>query len=246
LRHFCFTLILAGWAGLALPASGADQPQRYSSVVRPDFRTGKLVRSMVVVSKPMAARKVEETVVRPRPVNEPEPAAQPAATGIDEAVERIAAQHSLPPQLIHSVIKVESNYNPYAVSNKGALGLMQLIPQTARRFGVNNVFNPEENIQGGAKYLRYLLDLFDGNYPLALAAYNAGEGAVAKFGGIPPYAQTQNYVLQVHKQLEAAKKAAGSKQPAVAAPKPVEAKESGPAHIVEERQPDGTVRYVSR
>jgi len=202
--------MLAGWAGLALPASGADQPQRYSSVVRPDFRTGKLVRSMVVVPKPMAAKKVEETIVLPHVVTtgEPPAEAQPAFTGIDAAVERIAAQHALPPQLIHSVIKVESNYNPYAVSNKGAQGLMQLIPETARRFGVSNVFNPEENIQGGARYLRYLLDLFHGDYPLALAAYNAGEGAVAKHGGIPPYSQTQNYVVQVRKQLEAAKKAA--------------------------------------
>ena len=87
---------------------------------------------------------------------------------------RIAAEHSLPPQLIHSVIKVESNYNPYAISSKGALGLMQLIPATARRFGVKNVFNPVENIQGGAKYLRYLLDLFDGNYPAGAGGLQCG------------------------------------------------------------------------
>jgi soluble lytic murein transglycosylase-like protein len=122
---------------------------------------------------------------------------------------------------------------------------MQLIPQTARRFGVVNVFNPVENIQGGAKYLRYLLDLYEGNYPLALAAYNAGEAAVAKYGGIPPYAETQNYVIQIGKQLEAAKKAA-SKPVAAAPPKSVETKDAGPAHIVEEVQPDGSVRYVSR
>jgi soluble lytic murein transglycosylase-like protein len=170
--------------------------------------------------------------------------AVPGPTGIDEAVERIASEQSLPPQLIHSVIKVESNYNPYAVSNKGAQGLMQLIPDTARRFGVNNAFNPIENIQGGAKYLRYLLDLYGGNYPLALAAYNAGEKAVAKYGGIPPYAETQNYVVQVRKRLEAVKKAAAAKQPA---PAPVaEPKGDGPSRIVEEKQPDGSVRYVSR
>jgi soluble lytic murein transglycosylase-like protein len=75
--------------------------------------------------------------------------------------------------------------------------MMQLIPETARRFGVKNVFNPVENIQGGAKYLRYLLDLFEGSYPLALAAYNAGEGAVTKFGGIPPFKETQNYVTRI-------------------------------------------------
>jgi soluble lytic murein transglycosylase-like protein len=231
---------------IVLPAFGADQPQRYSSVVRPDLRTGKLVRTMVVTAKPMNEQKVPETVVRPRAVNGPEPAAEPAPlpTGINEAVERIASEHSLPPQLIHSVIKVESNYNPHAVSVKGAQGLMQLIPDTARRFGVRDAFNPVENIQGGAKYLRYLLDLYDGNYPLALAAYNAGEAAVAKYGGIPPYAETQNYVIQVRRQLEIAKKAAAAK-PQAPPPTP-QPKGDGPASIIEEHQPDGSVRYVSR
>ncbi len=95
---------------------------------------------------------------------------------------------------------------------------MQLIPETARRFGVKNVFNPEENIQGGAKYLRYLLDLFDGSYPLALAAYNAGEAAVARYGGIPPYPETRNYVILVRRQLELARKAAETRQAAVPVP----------------------------
>ena len=244
MRHFCFTLMLAGFAVVAKPASGADQPQRFSSVVRPDLRTGKLVRSVVVMPKPVSEQKVPETVVRARAVSASEPAAEAAPGGIDEAVEQIAAEHALPPQLIHSVIKVESNYNPYAVSNKGALGIMQLLPETARRFGVTNIFNPVDNIRGGAKYLRYLIDLF-GSYPLALAAYNAGEAAVARYGGIPPYAETQNYVMLVRKQLEAARKKVAPK-PAAAAPKPVEPKEEGPAHIVEEKQPDGSVRYVSR
>jgi len=204
---------------------------------------------MVVVSKPVSAQRVAEAIVKPREVSADTPQApEPpsAATGIDQAVERIAAQHALSPQLLHSVIKVESNYNPYAVSNKGALGLMQLIPETARRFGVVNAFNPVENIQGGAKYLRYLLDLYGGSYPLALAAYNAGEAAVAKYGGIPPFAETQNYVILVRKQLEAAHKAAAAKPAAVAPPKVAEMKDPGPAHIVEEIQPDGSVRYVSR
>jgi len=128
---------------------------------------------------------------------------------------------------------------------KGAQGLMQLIPDTAHRFGVRDAFNPVENIQGGAKYLRYLLDLYDGNYPLALAAYNAGEAAVAKYGGIPPYAETQNYVTQVRRQLEIAKKAAAAKPQAAPPPTP-QPKGDGPASIVEERQPDGSIRYVSR
>jgi soluble lytic murein transglycosylase-like protein len=202
---------------------------------------------MVVVAKPLKEQKVPETVVRPRVVNgaEPELEPSPVPTGISEAVERIAGENALPPQLIHSVIKVESNYNPYAVSVKGAQGLMQLIPETARRFGVRNVFNPIDNIQGGAKYLRHLLDLYNGDYPLALAAYNAGEAAVAKFGGIPPYAETQNYVTQVRKQLEAAKKAAAAK-PQAAPPPPPQRKSDGTADIIAERQADGSVRYVSR
>jgi len=159
-------------------------------------------------------------------------------------VDQIAGRHSLPPELLHSVIKVESNYNPYAVSSKGAQGLMQLIPATARRFGVGDVFNPLENIEGGAKYLRYLLDLYGGNYPLALAAYNAGEGAVQKYGGVPPYRETQNYLILVKKHLE---KAAGARKAQSAPAKPAVVRDpSEPAHIQEIVEPDGAVRYVSR
>ncbi len=249
LRNICFKLLVAGFAAGLLCAAGPEG-ERVTSVVHPDSRTGKLVRSMVVSSKPVTEQRIVPTVVSPRTASAPETAdaqAHPvsAAMGIDAAVERIAAEHSLPPQLIHSVIKVESNYNPYALSNKGAQGLMQLIPATARRFGVTNAFNPIENIQGGAKYLRYLLDLYQENYPLALAAYNAGEAAVARYGGIPPFAETQNYVILVRKQLEQAKKLAAAKAAAVPAPV-VEATESGPAHIVEVVQPDGSVRYVSK
>ena len=156
--------------------AGPDRPQRVTSVVRPDLRTGKLVRSMVVSPKPIAEVRVAEAAVPPRAmaIDSPDLEPTPAPTGFDDAVRRIAAEHALPPQLIHSVIKVESNYNAHAISSKGALGLMQLIPATARRFGVSDAFNPVENIQGGARYLRYLLDLYNEDYPLALAAYNAG------------------------------------------------------------------------
>lgn len=204
---------------------------------------------MVVSPRPVAAVKVAEAAVPPRVVDVDAPAPEPFAPpfAIDDAVLRIAAEHSLSPQLIHSVIKVESNYNAHAISNKGALGLMQLIPATARRFGVSDAFNPVQNIQGGAKYLRYLLDLYHDNYPLALAAYNAGEGAVARYGGVPPFAETQNYVILVRRQLEQARKAATAKQVAMLAPPPaVETQEAGPAHVVEIVQADGSVRYVSR
>jgi soluble lytic murein transglycosylase-like protein len=112
-------------------------------------------------------------------------------------VNRIAAQHRLEPALMHAVISAESSYNPWAVSPKGAMGLMQLMPGTATRFGVTNPYDPVANMNGGARYLRWLLDRF--NDPrLAVAAYNAGEGAVQKYGNqIPPYRETQNYVVRV-------------------------------------------------
>jgi len=245
--YFCFRIVVLAVLPLVLVAGGPDSPQRVESVVRPDFRTGKLVRSVMVSSKPVSERRVAPIVVEPRVVSN---SADPSKTealpiGIDAAVDRIAAQQQISPELIHSVIKVESNYNPYAVSPKGAQGLMQLIPSTARRFGVSNSFNPVENIQGGAKYLKYLLDLYGGNFPLALAAYNAGEGAVAKYGGVPPYTETQNYLQSVHKHLEQARKVEAAKQK-VPEVKPALAAPAGPAHIVEVVQPDGSVRYEAR
>jgi soluble lytic murein transglycosylase-like protein len=141
-----------------------------------------------------------------KPASAVPPTNSNAASGIDQAVQQIAAEHALSADLIHSMIKVESNYNVRAVSPKGARGLMQLVPSTARRFGVSDAFNPRENIDGGVKYLRYLLDLYGGNYPLALAAYNAGEGAVARYRGVPPFHETQNYLILLWKQLEKSRK----------------------------------------
>ncbi|MBE2293657.1 MAG: lytic transglycosylase domain-containing protein [Phycisphaerales bacterium] len=112
-------------------------------------------------------------------------------------VNRIAAQYQLDPALMHAVISAESSYNPWAVSPKGAMGLMQLMPGTAERFGVKNAYDPVSNMHGGARYLRWLLDNFN-DTRLAVAAYNAGEGAVQKYGNqIPPYRETQTYVDRV-------------------------------------------------
>jgi soluble lytic murein transglycosylase-like protein len=105
--------------------------------------------------------------------------------------------HRVSPSLIRAVIHAESAFNPYAVSPKGARGLMQLIPDTARRFSVKNSFDPKENIYGGSKYLSWLLRRYGGNLKYAVAAYNAGEGSVDKYRGVPPYSETQNYVLKV-------------------------------------------------
>jgi len=116
---------------------------------------------------------------------------------INDLVEQTASRLQIDPQLVHAIIKVESEYDPKAVSRKGAMGLMQLIPETAQRFGVENPFNPKENIEGGVSYLKHLLGLFRGDLSLSLAAYNAGEGAVQRFGGIPSFAETRDYVRKV-------------------------------------------------
>ena len=164
-----------GVAAAVLEGAGASSV----SVVRADPRTGRLVRTVVPQRPPGAA----------------------GVPGIAETVDRIARQNQLSPRLVHSVIQAESNYDPNAVSPKGAQGLMQLIPATARRFGVANVFDPADNIQGGARYLKHLLELYKGDETLALAAYNAGEGAVSRYGGVPPFSETQGYVAKVRRRL---------------------------------------------
>jgi soluble lytic murein transglycosylase-like protein len=112
-------------------------------------------------------------------------------------IDEVATRHGVSPALVRALIRVESGFNPWAVSSKGAQGLMQLMPRTAMSLGVRDAFDPRQNIDGGVRHLRYLIDRYPGNLPLALAAYNAGEGAVDRHGGIPPYQETQQYVRKV-------------------------------------------------
>ena len=114
----------------------------------------------------------------------------------DPIIERYADRYNIDPTLVRAIIQVESNFNPMCVSGKGARGLMQLMPATARRFGVTNIHDPEENIHGGIRFLSYLMELFNGDLPRVLAGYNAGENAVLKHGGVPPYEETSTYVTR--------------------------------------------------
>lgn len=113
-------------------------------------------------------------------------------------VENVAAKHRVPADLIHAIIRAESNYDSFALSEKGAMGLMQLMPETAAQYGVKNVFDPAQNIEGGTRYLKDLIELFHKETKLVLAAYNAGQEAVKKYGRtIPPYQETRDYISRV-------------------------------------------------
>jgi len=225
----CFP-ILATLVALAGTAP-AESSQTVRSIVRADSRSGRLVRSVVVQPKVVTPKLVQPKAVDDKAAAQPKRPAEtlPADADIQDLIDHAARKYNVDPNLVHAVVKVESNYNQFAVSHAGAEGLMQLIPSTARRLGVSNSFDARQNIEAGVRYLKYLQTLYGNNMRLALAAYNAGEGAVQKFQGIPRYRETESYVLQVGRrwgELNRSRKPEAPRQVAPA-PRPASAKTEG-------------------
>jgi soluble lytic murein transglycosylase-like protein len=205
--YICFILALVMQA--ASPMRAADAATAFSAAAE-----GAAARKTVVVRVDPRTRKlVRKVVMSPNAPSPSVSASTAASAAISDLVEQSARAHNVDPLLVHSIIQVESNYNAYAVSPKGAEGLMQLTPPTARMLGVSDSFDPGENIEAGVKYLKSLQDLFKDDR-LALAAYNAGPGAVDKYKWIPPYPETQKYVENVGKRYDAARQAAAVKNAA--------------------------------
>ncbi len=174
---------------------------------------------------------------------------------IDNFIVTSGRRNSVDPLLLYAIMHQESTFKPRAMSYKGARGLMQLMPGTALRFGVSNIWDPQQNIEGGTRYMRFLLDKFNGDVQLALAGYNAGEGAVMKYGyNVPPYAETREYVRRISKRYslirdpETARYANAVTREQVAA---VQTKESAPLSMYERsvfavQLPDGRLQLISQ
>ena len=168
---------------------------------------------------------------------------------VDNYIVESGRRNSVDPLLLYSIMHQESSFKPRALSHKGARRLMQLMPFTASRFGVTNIWDPKQNIEGGARYMRFLLDLYSGDVQLALAGYNAGEGAVKKYGyRVPPYAETREYVRRIGKRYSMIR---DPQAIATASTLSSEQKEPTPLNVYERsvfmtRLPDGRLQLVSQ
>jgi hypothetical protein len=169
----------------------------------------------------------------------PSPIPVDPRSGYDAFINQVARDNDLEPSLIKAVAHVESGFNPQAISPKGARGLMQLMPATARQYGVTNIMDPHENLRAGAQHLRDLLNEFNGDEPLALAAYNAGSGAVHRYNGIPRYRETQDYVRKVQERRSLLTQGSGSASTARQAAPVVEQQTAGDVQL--ERHGDGRI-----
>ena len=233
--YICFLLAFAIMAASPMRAADSAGPApevrlapdkqpggvRQTFSVRADPKTGKLIRTVKVTDPNAPSPQTKSSRTPPKQ--------------IADLIEQSAAAHQVDPLLVHSIVKVESDYNTYAISSKGAEGLMQLMPPTARMLGVSNSFDPKENIEAGVKYLKYLQGIYKDDR-LALAAYNAGPANVDKYRQVPPFKETQNYVEQVGRRYEQAKASLKKEEPKEepkAQPSAAETKPAVTAPIIE-------------
>jgi soluble lytic murein transglycosylase-like protein len=173
--------------------------------------------------------------------------------GVDRFIVDSSNRHGVDPLLIYSIMHRESSFKRFATSNKGARGFMQLMPATAARLGVRDIYDPQQNIEGGVKYVRFLLDMFDGDVRKALAGYNAGEGAVQKYGGVPPYRETQEYVRRISERYALMRDPSTARlAPRVSSTQIARLKAAEPpplvyeTHVFAVRTPDGKLRLISQ
>ena len=212
-----FRAILSGTVFLigmhAVPTIAQDRIQAFVN------SNGRVVLTNLVENPPSAP----PARVTPAITGTKNSPAQETSSSLLTLVDTISANHGVDPDLVRAVIRTESNFNRFAVSNKGAMGLMQLIPSTGRRYGVRDFFDPQQNIEGGVRYLKFLLEKFNGNLDLSLAAYNAGENLVQRLGRIPSIPETVNYVRKVrsmYRTRSAPIIPSGSMMTTTAAPEP--------------------------
>ena len=221
-RPIVWLAIFGGAASLSLiPAARADYAVLRSGArlhITSYQRVGNQMR-LTIAGGTVTVAASDVVAIEPEEVFKPNPPASVPAkiTGpYAKLIRDAAAKHGVNEALIRRVIAAESNFNPRAVSMKDAFGLMQLLPETAARYNVMNMFDPAQNIDAGTRYLKALLDQYDGNLPLALAAYNAGPQTVARYGGIPPFPETQSYVRRITSEVtkvKAQNRRAGAENP---------------------------------
>lgn len=195
-RHL-LVLMLAFIGGLGVPSSALAQ---IATTTADDGRRLFVNAEPPAIAKVTSSKSANKAIYLPGEtsfIGQDRPAMSLDRDGTDKLVREAAERHNVDPALVRAVIETESNWNPMAKSRKGAMGLMQLIPSTAIRFGVNDAFSPKQNVDAGVHYLKTLLERYNGNLDLALAAYNAGEGAVDRAHGVPAYRETRTYVQRV-------------------------------------------------